>query len=137
MITCCSGIYGAPALSEQAPGNIVIDCAPPRTLLGWPVGTRVYAQAPAPVWVIEQEPPLSAVLHCGRVSTTSRQCGARPAPIPAVGTRAPSPTLPCQVSSCEVTSVAPQPKRSTGFVFVVAIIIALWVFAGALTRRFL
>jgi len=132
----CSGVYGAPAIAEQAPPSY--PAVVPKSAAYPVVGTRVTSQPPKPpIRVVATNPitakpvyetPVSAIPTGDRVSTISRQSGANPAPIPAVGTVSPQ-------ACCGAPASGPVSSMWGGLALFAGIIIALWIFAGMSLRK--
>lgn len=142
-----NGIFGLglPMISEQAPG-IWCDArqAPLSSYSDVPIGTRVVScsgsvgihAVQVSVNPVTRKPiystPISAGMHCGRVSTTSKQSGSNPSPIPPVGIISPK----VNYSSVDSPSVAPSGSRWGGVALFAGAILLLWFLAGASIRRF-
>jgi len=131
-------LFGSPEMIEQAPHEVYDPPNAASTML--PVGTKVvsgsdiYGVRPIGTDPVTAKPvyetPTSAQPSCDRVSTTSKQSGESPAPTPPVGIISP------QAGSSATGSCA-APKSWSGLAIFAAVVIGLWILAGASLRRFL
>lgn len=135
---------------EQAPCSFAGGSVPASASSCAPIGTMVQSRSGTayfrrydgrilPVDPVTGKPvypaPVSAGPHCDHVSTTSKQSGNNPAPIPPVGTVSPKVSYSC----VDAPSVAPATSSGSvsGLALFAGAIVLLWILAGVGLRRFL